>query len=164
MTESRWVLDHNIHLFARTEFRPDSLTEGERWMERRQTGKVMVVCSCGYSSAPIDHTELRPLLEQLADEHTPDLTAQYETPYGPRAAVAAWLRANGINPDDVPVEGPITIDEQQIRYTAMLRNETGHHYVDDSTGEAAREARTAPLATEPPADVRIKGGDVYEAP
>ena len=73
-----------------------------------------------------------------------------ETPYGPVTEVAEWLRANGINPDDVPIEGPITIDDgQRIRYAALLRNETGHRYVDPATGEAAREERTAPLKVRP---------------
>lgn len=72
-----------------------------------------------------------------------------ETPYGPIAAVAEWLRANGIDPDDVPIEGPITIEQGHIHYTALLRNEDGHRYQDPGTGDAAREERTAPLTVEP---------------
>ncbi|TKS96219.1 hypothetical protein [Streptomyces lasalocidi] len=67
-----WTLDHNVHVFAQTESRPCGLTaEGERWLERRQTGKVMVVCSCGYSSGRIDHTELKATMAGLAAEHAP---------------------------------------------------------------------------------------------
>jgi hypothetical protein len=67
-----WTLDHQVHLFARTESRPGPLTaEGERWMERRQTGKVMVVCTCGYSSGLIDSADLERTVAELQVEHTP---------------------------------------------------------------------------------------------
>lgn len=67
-----WALDHLVHVFAQTESRPGPLTdEGERWMERQQTGKVMVVCTCGYSSGLIDHAELEDTVASLAAEHTP---------------------------------------------------------------------------------------------
>ncbi|MEU3255923.1 hypothetical protein [Streptomyces sp. NPDC006997] len=71
-TPGPWALDHEVHAFAQTEVRRGPLTdEGERWMERRQTGKVMVVCSCGYSSGLIDRTELESTVAGLADEHSP---------------------------------------------------------------------------------------------
>jgi hypothetical protein len=79
-----------------------------------------------------------------------------ETPHGPREAVADWLYANGINPNDVPNEGPIAIKQGRIHYAALLCNEAGRHYVDESTGEAAREERTAPL-TVPPEGLTIDG-------
>ncbi|MGW3651888.1 hypothetical protein [Streptomyces sp. NPDC000878] len=79
----------------------------------------------------------------------------YETAYGPITAVAEWLRANDIDPNDVAHEGPITIDGQCIRYAALLRNEDGHRYVDQATGGAAREERTAPLKVEPPENVQV---------
>jgi hypothetical protein len=67
-----WTLDHYMHAFAQTESRPGPLTdEGECWMERQQTGKVMVVCSCGYSSGLIDAAELESTVAGLAAEHTP---------------------------------------------------------------------------------------------
>lgn len=81
-----------------------------------------------------------------------------ETAYGPREAVADWLRANDIDPGDVPIDGPIAIDdEQRIRYAALLRNEAGHRYVDQATGDAAREERTAPLKVDPPTNVQVEG-------
>ena len=85
-----------------------------------------------------------------------------ETPYGPLDAVADWLRANDIDPNDVPINGPIAIDEatadrgRLIRYTAMLRNEAGRHYADESTGDVAQEERVVPLAVEPPANVQVR--------
>lgn len=77
-----------------------------------------------------------------------------ETAYGSVTAVADWLYANGIDPNDVPFEGPITIERdplegRRIRYAALLRNDEGHRYVDPATGDAAREVRTAPLKVEP---------------
>ncbi|MFE9764628.1 hypothetical protein ACFYPC_08875 [Streptomyces sp. NPDC005808] len=67
-----WTLDHQVHAFAQTESRPGPLTdEGEQWMERQQTGKVMVVCTCGYSSGLIDHTEMEATVAGLAPEHAP---------------------------------------------------------------------------------------------
>jgi hypothetical protein len=65
-----WTLDHQVHVFAQTESRPGPLTdEGERWMERQPTGKVMVVCTCGYSSGLIDRTELEATVAGLEPEH-----------------------------------------------------------------------------------------------
>lgn len=66
-----WTLDHQLHALAQTETRPGPLTdEGERWMDRQHTGKVMIVCTCGYSSGLIDRTELTSTLAGLAEEHT----------------------------------------------------------------------------------------------
>lgn len=63
-----WALDHQVHLLAQTESRPGPVTEeGERWAERRQTGKVMVVCNCGYSSGLIDPDELKDTVAAHAD-------------------------------------------------------------------------------------------------
>ncbi|MDX2948884.1 hypothetical protein [Streptomyces caniscabiei] len=70
-----WTLDHDVHVFAQTESRPGPLTdEGERWKECRQTGKVMVLCRCGYTSGLIDRTELEPTVVALAAEHGNDRT------------------------------------------------------------------------------------------
>ncbi|MEU6491103.1 hypothetical protein ABZ890_12000 [Streptomyces sp. NPDC046984] len=78
-----------------------------------------------------------------------------DTPYGPVDVVAAWLRANDIDPNDVPIEGPITIEQGRIHYAALLRNEAGHRHEDRATGRAAREERTAPLVVKPPANMRV---------
>ena len=83
------------------------------------------------------------------------MTRDYETPFGPRPAVADWLRANDIDPNDVPIEGPITIEHGRIHYAALLRNEAGHLYRDSSTDSAAREERTAQLKAKPPENVQV---------
>lgn len=67
-----WTLDHAIHLFAQTESRPGPLTdEGEQWMEQQPTGKVMVVCQCGYTSGLIDRADMESTVAGLAAEHGP---------------------------------------------------------------------------------------------
>ncbi|WP_307621697.1 hypothetical protein [Streptomyces sp. V3I7] len=71
--------------------------------------------------------------------------------------MADWLRANGIDPRDVPIEGPIAIEHGRIRYAALLHDEAGRRYQDPSTGHAAREVRSAPLVVEPPASVQVRG-------
>jgi hypothetical protein len=89
----------------------------------------------------------------------PQLSIGRETPYGPVDAVARWLRDNDIDPNVVPIQGPITIEQGHVRYAALLRNEAGYHYLDPSTGEAAREDRTAPLKVAPPANVQVIGSN-----
>jgi hypothetical protein len=79
------------------------------------------------------------------------------TPFGPMDAVADWLRANDIDPCDVPIHGPITIGHERIQYAAHLRNEAGRKYVDETTGDVAQEKRTAPLKVEPPANAQVTG-------
>jgi hypothetical protein len=78
-----------------------------------------------------------------------------ETPYGPVEAVADWLRANDIDPNDVPIEGPIAIKGGRIEYAALLRNKASRHYMDEATHEAAREGRTTLLKVEPPTSVQV---------
>ncbi|MDX3507370.1 hypothetical protein PV755_00275 [Streptomyces caniscabiei] len=86
-----------------------------------------------------------------------------------RTELCAWLRANNINPDDVPIgediviewetynvtahdsDAPQTIEgDRAIRYTAYLRNADGFKYLDEATGEPAQEERTVPLVVDPP--------------
>ena len=81
------------------------------------------------------------------------------TPYGPVDAVAGWLRANDIDPSDVPIDGPITIEQGHIHYAALLRNEDGHRYVDESTGDVAWGNQTAPLKVDPPANVQVRSSN-----
>ncbi|MGW3416474.1 hypothetical protein [Streptomyces phaeochromogenes] len=67
--EEPWVLDHQLHLLAQIESRPGLPdAKGDRWMDRRTTGKVMAVCTCGLNTGLVDRGEL-PSIEQLAAEH-----------------------------------------------------------------------------------------------
>jgi hypothetical protein len=55
----------------------------------------------------------------------------HETVHGPLHTVVEWLRTNGIDPADVPVDSDISIEpeplggDRRIRYSALLRNELG---------------------------------------
>jgi hypothetical protein len=78
-----WTVDHDVHVFAQTESRPGPPTdEGEQWMECQNTGKVMVLCRCGYTSGLIDRTELEATVSGLAAEHKVTLTPR-RTPANP---------------------------------------------------------------------------------
>ncbi|MGW3416473.1 hypothetical protein [Streptomyces phaeochromogenes] len=84
------------------------------------------------------------------------------TAYGPVSAVAEWLRANDVDPDDVPIEGPIAIEcdpleGRSIRYAAMVRSNEGRILHDSQTDGPKVEERTAPLQVEPPANVQVTG-------
>jgi hypothetical protein len=78
--------------------------------------------------------------------------------------IKSWLRANDINPDDVAVTGPVTVETtpdgaRLIRYTTHLRNEDGCKYLadpDDMDKGVAAEERTAPVQVEPPMHWYIK--------
>lgn len=76
---------------------------------------------------------------------------------GQREELCQWLHANGIDPDDVPISAEIAIEPASrkgarlIRHTVFLRDETGHGYLDPSTGDTAQEERTVPLVVAPPA-------------
>jgi len=71
-----WTMDHSLHVLMQIESRPlPPNDKGERWTERRLTGKATAVCSCGYSSGLIDTSEL-PRVEQLAIEHPLSMKAQ----------------------------------------------------------------------------------------
>jgi hypothetical protein len=82
--------------------------------------------------------------------------------YGPVKAVSDWLRANRIDPCDVPIDAEIVIERETtgggwcIRYTALLRNSDGCLYDDPATDEAARGERTALLVADPPENVQVK--------
>lgn len=72
-------------------------------------------------------------------------------------AIQTWARENGINPDDVPVDADMTIEDtpdgRVIRYVANLRNEEGRVRADPfHPGSELREQRAVPLVVEPPAD------------
>lgn len=73
-----------------------------------------------------------------------------------------WLRANGIDPADVPLHDEITIElltfggDRAIHHTAYLRNADGKKYLDEATDDAAQEARIVPLTTDPPPHWRTR--------
>lgn len=85
-----------------------------------------------------------------------------QTPYGPVDALADWLRANDVEPGDVPMDSSITIERETIdgawciRYVALVRNEAGRIYLDGDTGRPAEEERTAILNVDPPENIQVR--------
>jgi hypothetical protein len=84
-----------------------------------------------------------------------------QTPYGPVTAVADWLRANGIDPGDVPIDADITIELMTlgggrcIRYTRFVREDGRIRRDPDGDGPELAEG-IAPLTVEPPEDVHVE--------
>jgi hypothetical protein len=79
-----------------------------------------------------------------------------KTDYARRDALCAWLTANGIDPNDVPIHGDRVIepgpdDTRMIRYESYIRDDNGSITVDESGNGAAIETRRVPLVVEPPA-------------
>ncbi|MFJ8146588.1 hypothetical protein ACIQ6R_16175 [Streptomyces sp. NPDC096048] len=71
--------------------------------------------------------------------------------------LCAWVRANGIDPDLVPIEHDLTIadtpDGPVIRYRAYVTEEGGTKLVDPNrSGQPLMEEHTTPLVVEPPND------------
>ncbi|MGW0582405.1 hypothetical protein ACWD25_42230 [Streptomyces sp. NPDC002920] len=69
-------------------------------------------------------------------------------------AVQRWMRLNSIEPNDVPLDSEMVIEDSAygmvIRYTAYLRNADGNLYVDpDAPDFAASRDRTALLKAAP---------------
>lgn len=62
-----------------------------------------------------------------------------------------WLRANDIEPNDIPTTSTVSIEStnprggQLIRHTAYLRNSAGRHYTEPDADTAAQEERTVLL-------------------
>ena len=67
--------------------------------------------------------------------------------------IAAWVAANGIDPDDVSTDHDLTVEDNPagrvIRYRAYLRALDGAKYVDGA-GRAASEELAVRLRVEPP--------------
>jgi hypothetical protein len=65
------------------------------------------------------------------------------------AAAMAWLRANGIEPTDVPIREVPTIADGQITCRVMVRGRLGGRQLVN--GEVATKTVTVPLKVKPPA-------------
>lgn len=72
-----------------------------------------------------------------------------------REALCTWLRANSINPNDVPLHGDLYLEAgpdgtQHIVYEAFHLTADGYRHVDERGLNAATERRTTPLLVDPP--------------
>ncbi|MEW2187685.1 hypothetical protein AB0900_30840 [Streptomyces cellulosae] len=70
-------------------------------------------------------------------------------------AIRAWLKANNINPSDVPIRGDLYLEPdpdggQRIAYEAFHLDSQGRKHVDERGTGAAIERRTTPLLVDPP--------------
>jgi hypothetical protein len=76
----------------------------------------------------------------------------YETSYGSREyeRLGAWLRANGVEPDDTPAHASATTRDGQLTIDQFARDADGRLYLDPSGDEAARTEIAVPLKAEPP--------------
>lgn len=76
---------------------------------------------------------------------------------GRRDALLDWVRANGIDPNAVPIDRDMTIEDgpdggRVIRYWAYVLTSDGSKQTDRQTDGALLEQRTTPLVVPPPAD------------
>ncbi|MFJ4473280.1 hypothetical protein ACIP2X_38100 [Streptomyces sp. NPDC089424] len=82
-----------------------------------------------------------------------------------RLALCKWLRANGIDPDTVPLhDADLRIAVQDgrrvIRYTEYVRNElTGNILYDPDNPGPVSSSASAPCLVEPPEWLRVPGGN-----
>lgn len=67
-----------------------------------------------------------------------------------RVRICAWVKANGIDPNDVPLYAWVRIEGgDQIACPVWRRNAEGKPYLDEETGELARGLIVRPLVAEP---------------
>lgn len=74
----------------------------------------------------------------------------HEDPRKP--AMLTWLNANGINPSDVPLDHPVTIDGKYIHHTAYTRHDNGDIRTTPD-GQAITEHRAVPLLQAPASEL-----------
>lgn len=78
-----------------------------------------------------------------------------------RAALCAWLTANGIDPNSVPIGSRLSIgvsDGAKVIYYDQYLTEDGHKQIDPADNDRAwMRAATAPCTVDPPAWLRVPG-------
>lgn len=67
-----------------------------------------------------------------------------------RAAVCTWLACNGIDPNDVPIDSTIVVNEHTITLDVYARNEAGAITVDPQAEGPVIARRTFPCVSRPP--------------
>lgn len=73
-----------------------------------------------------------------------------------RKELCAWLAANNIRPNDVPIDGDLYLAPHpdgtiHIHYEAFHLTADGHRHLDERGEKAAVERRSTPLLVDPPA-------------
>lgn len=64
-----------------------------------------------------------------------------------------WLKANGINPNDVPHDAEMTYDGNELNTDLYLAGEEGGRVMLPGRNELARTMATFTITVEPPPDV-----------
>jgi hypothetical protein len=73
-----------------------------------------------------------------------------------RDAVCAWVRANGIDPADVPPNTRASIVDGQLTITIRVKSAKGHHVIDPGDEEQMLTTTvTVPVKVPPSHDVEL---------
>ncbi len=71
-----------------------------------------------------------------------------------RKALCVWLQANGIEPNQVPIDSDLYIEDspdgRQIHHELYVLDNEGRKTLDVRGNQAARENASTPLTVEPP--------------
>lgn len=70
-----------------------------------------------------------------------------------RAEVGRWLRANGVNPGDLPIDSVISIADRMITFRRFIRDADGRKRINGLENCLLTEVATVPLLVEPTGDV-----------
>ncbi|MFE7791306.1 hypothetical protein [Streptomyces sp. NPDC057460] len=69
--DTLWTTEHRVTLLQQIETRPgDDAGAGQRWMEARNTGRVLVACNCGYTSGWVRRSDLPDAAAVYAEHST----------------------------------------------------------------------------------------------
>lgn len=77
------------------------------------------------------------------------MTRDVHTDEDLRVEVGRWLRANGIDPGDLPLDSVMSIADGKITFQRYLRNEHGRIRVNTLEHCVMTETVTVPLRMEP---------------
>lgn len=80
-----------------------------------------------------------------------ELKDALETPLHER--ITGWVRANGVNPNDVSTALRPTIADGELTFARFIRNPEGRIQVDPLNDEVVTETVTVPIVVEPGAEV-----------
>jgi hypothetical protein len=72
-----------------------------------------------------------------------------------RNAICDWLRANGIDPVDVPADAKASVTDGDLSIPVQVRNENGRVQIDPNVPDTVmRHTVTVPLKVPPTAEVQ----------
>jgi hypothetical protein len=90
------------------------------------------------------------------DGPPPDIYVRLQKDAEYREQILAWLRANGIDPADVPGRARASVVDGMLTVPLYVRNEHGRLVIDPSDPlQPATHTVTVPVRVEPNADVLL---------